>query len=497
MITYNDTRFIYNNEWLTYNGTIFFNVSDNCVCLDSFKWYKHIIKYSINHDYVWWDLTNYATYIDLSLFDDYFWNNVKNWWWDIRIYDINLQECPREIVSCDTTLKTGEVHTLIPSVSASSDTIIYIYYGNSNASDYAPTDTYGRNAVWAGYNFVFHGQSDARDSSGNIPNGTITGATIISEKIGKGYNFVKAYTQKISFGNNVNKTTNSFTISLWAKSTNTNTLQALVNKKYDLGSANRAGYSVFFENGKLRTTFSDGTLQLRRDTNTTLSSNSFLKLSAIRDVENSTIRILVNGQYNEASLSGNNPGSLSNSENLYFGIDGGSVRYLNGDIDEVRIYNGKITQQQELTEYNNQNDPASFYNTPIYISSQILNIYWLNSDISVNYEDLLVTRVMVISVNDEQSTTDNKLLNVSIYKIDTQSFTDLSLNSVEIISEDTVSSNDSKLIDILSNNVDIIYTIDSWWATQLLLSRVKPWVVWLDRITPLILKAIKHKPLVQ
>jgi len=99
-------------------------------------------------------------------------------------------------VSCDTATKTGEVHTLIPSVSASADTVIYIYYGNPSASDYLPTDTYGSQAVWGSNHRIYHSydltSSTILDSKGNY-NGTKFGGANspieVDGKFGKAQQF--------------------------------------------------------------------------------------------------------------------------------------------------------------------------------------------------------------------------------------------------------------------------------------------------------------------
>ncbi|GAG31726.1 unnamed protein product, partial [marine sediment metagenome] len=91
----------------------------------------------------------------------------------------------------------GELHFRADSLSSSSNTNFYIYYGNSGASDYAVTATYGRNNVWSNsYAAVWHLEEEVGgtgtsnlyvDSTGNGYDGddqvTATGQT---GKLGSG-----------------------------------------------------------------------------------------------------------------------------------------------------------------------------------------------------------------------------------------------------------------------------------------------------------------------
>ncbi|MDA8596759.1 DUF2341 domain-containing protein [Candidatus Pacebacteria bacterium] len=114
------------------------------------------------------DLTNFPVYLDLADFSTSFFNNINVDGGDIRITTSDGEtETAREIVSVSTGTETGEVHFLAPTLSSSTDSIFYIYYGNSGASDYAIDDTYGAENVWDDdYLAVYHMQSeDSVDST--------------------------------------------------------------------------------------------------------------------------------------------------------------------------------------------------------------------------------------------------------------------------------------------------------------------------------------------
>jgi hypothetical protein len=71
-----------------------------------------------------------------------------------------------------------EIYVNVSSVSSSSNTVIYLWYGNSTATMPLATDTYGRNAVWTNHLAVYHmtGAGDITDSTGNGHTAVNTGS---------------------------------------------------------------------------------------------------------------------------------------------------------------------------------------------------------------------------------------------------------------------------------------------------------------------------------
>jgi hypothetical protein len=111
--------------------------------------------------------TNYPGYIDLSEAPQALWDAVTSGGGDIRVFENQaggLVELPAEVVSCDTSAETGELHVLIPFLDSSADTVLSIYADGSSA-DYAVDDPFGRNAVWGDYAVVSH--DGATNSTGN------------------------------------------------------------------------------------------------------------------------------------------------------------------------------------------------------------------------------------------------------------------------------------------------------------------------------------------
>jgi len=80
-----------------------------------------------------------------------------------------------EIVSFSST--SAEIWVKLASVSSSVNTLFYIWWGNSAASAYAVSDTYGRNNVWTEFTSVWHlsALTDSKAAYGNMTQtGTLT-----------------------------------------------------------------------------------------------------------------------------------------------------------------------------------------------------------------------------------------------------------------------------------------------------------------------------------
>ncbi len=128
--------------------------------------YREMI--TINASEIDEDLTNFPVYLDLADFGSTFFTRINTDGSDIRITESDgVSEVPREIVSASTTLESGEVYFSAPTLSSTTNSVFYIYYGNALATDYAVTDTYGAENVWdSDFLAVYHMESeDAVDST--------------------------------------------------------------------------------------------------------------------------------------------------------------------------------------------------------------------------------------------------------------------------------------------------------------------------------------------
>ncbi len=309
-------------------------------------------KITINHAKVSGDISSFQLYINLSDLDDNFWSHVQNGGGDIRIKSANGTEHAREVVSCDTATKTGEVHALIPNLSSATDTEIYIHYGDSNATDYAPSSTYGSQAVWSGYSVVQHlnnlTDTTTLDSTANAKNGTkraINEPTEASGKIGQGQTFDGSddYIRVPS----VNITSGSFSISGWIKPVNPPDYTTL------------AGFDgsrriLVHPSGKALAQFNGNFFS---NQNTTI--NSWNKITYVYNSGTNKEYFYINGNYdNEQAISYSTP---LWSQNFYLGQYGETYYILIGSLDEFSVTPRVLSAAEIQTSYNNENDPSSFY----------------------------------------------------------------------------------------------------------------------------------------
>lgn len=126
--------------------------------------------------------TNVPVCVNLTELGQDFWTNIKDNGADIRITtDDGVTEVPIEVVFCDKTTDKGELYFRAPLIDSAAHYYFYIYYGNSAASAYSPSDTYGRDNVWSnGYELVLHFQETTGsyvDSTGNGYDSTSVTAT--------------------------------------------------------------------------------------------------------------------------------------------------------------------------------------------------------------------------------------------------------------------------------------------------------------------------------
>ena len=110
-------------------------------------------------------LSQFPARVDLTSFGAEFFDHIRGDCADIRVTLADgTTELPREIAWCDVAGNRGEMFFRAPQIVAGDINVFYVYYGNENAYEYAPNDSYGAFSVWGGeYVFVSHdgGQTDS------------------------------------------------------------------------------------------------------------------------------------------------------------------------------------------------------------------------------------------------------------------------------------------------------------------------------------------------
>lgn len=284
---------------------------------------------------------------------------------------------------------TGEITMWveIPTLSYTTNTTIYMFYGNSSIS----TSQENKTGVWdTNFRMVHHleegttGATDFKDSTSNnnhsnavTIDGTGSNANA-SGKIGPAVQFDGSNDNiRVADAASLDITSN-FTVSLWynadtlpgssklrnivAKTGNVSLETAGTQTNYALGlnqglSGSGHWSSVAFENSSHADSFTSQSF-------TSSTSTWYHYVGVFNDTAN-TITMYRNGSQ-VAQTTSVTAVPAANAKPLYIGVDNAAElaaisEYWDGYIDEVRVSNSARTAGWITTEYNNQNSPSTFY----------------------------------------------------------------------------------------------------------------------------------------
>jgi hypothetical protein len=251
----------------------------------------------------------------------------------------------------------------VPSLSASQDQTIYMYYGNSQIS----TPTENPPQVWdTNFKGVWHlketdidgGSGDIKDSTTNDNDGTTSGMDTNDQVAGKiagsfdldGYNDYMSVPDDASLD-----ITTEMTVEAWVKLANSADDQKIIGKRPLSGTGFLLAvddrlYPEFWNSSGTRYTFKSGTIYSNQWTHLVVTWKKYGNLTGY-----------VNGsQVNSIDAGYRDLGT--NSANLIIGGAPWDPDALNVDgiVDEIRISNTLRSTCWIETGYSNQNDPSAF-----------------------------------------------------------------------------------------------------------------------------------------
>ncbi|HRH44672.1 MAG TPA: DUF2341 domain-containing protein [Pyrinomonadaceae bacterium] len=261
---------------------------------------------------------------------------------------------------------TGEVvyWVKIPTLSHSSDTVIYMAWGDSGVT----TDQSDKNNVWdSNFKGVFHlpdGTSlSANDSTSNANNGSITGAVATTGKIGGGGSF-DGVDDQITFGHIFGLGATSWVISGWVNlaSTSLKGVFAKVGGQMN-GASIGVGNSTHDNPGNNLIGGVDGLAWNATSTSIGTGWHHWaLKINSSGQLE-----LFLDGAKVYTGAASIVTPTIGGA---YFGgfdatAGGGTPRFVNGLFDEIRVSNVARTDGWIETEYNSQSSPSTFYSIAI------------------------------------------------------------------------------------------------------------------------------------
>ena len=235
----------------------------------------------------------------------------------------------------------------IPTLSHTSDTTIYLFYGKSSVT----TDQSNGTGTWdSNYVGVWHFPNgstlSASDSTANGNNGTIGNATATTGQIDGAASF-SGSTNPISLAtNNSLQIAGNITIEAWIKTNATGDRRIIDHSNgsspyngYDFGIGNQTSGVPNFWNGSSW-----------QKAATAVNDNNWHSIAV--SVSGSSETFYKDGTV-DATTGGGAPASYTGTGYLGF--------WFNGGIDEVRLSNNARSTDWIATEYNNQSFPSSFY----------------------------------------------------------------------------------------------------------------------------------------
>jgi len=137
---------------------------------------------TIDKNYVPGSVTNVPLRFDFSRIptDHPFWGKVASDGSDLAFSDHDqTTRVPMELVSFDTSTKSGEAYYMLPTLCTAEDCVPRLYYDNSEAIAPANNDQYGREGVWnSDFGAVWHAQTLEDSTSNNRDLTANNGATL-------------------------------------------------------------------------------------------------------------------------------------------------------------------------------------------------------------------------------------------------------------------------------------------------------------------------------
>lgn len=269
---------------------------------------------------------------------------------------------PREIESYSGGVLTAWVK--VPTLSYTTDTVIYMYYGNASATEPTASSTYGSQNVWTNsFSAVWHldetgsgTAGDYKDSTSNAnasTNTTDQPTVTTSGKINSAESF-NGTSSYISAGNNAVLNTAQFSVDFW-----------VYTDTYGIA------WNTFLAKEIWGT--SKGWLFYRATTGNLIFTRGGTDEDISAPITDGWHHVVgtYNGTVFQLWIDGSSGGSktasfsVANTAPFYFGSrhgsDGtGNADYGKGILDEVRFSSAARSSGWVGTEYNNQSSPSTF-----------------------------------------------------------------------------------------------------------------------------------------
>jgi RHS repeat-associated protein len=250
----------------------------------------------------------------------------------------------------------------VPTVSHTTDTVIYMFYGNSSVT----TDQSNKNGVWdSNYLGVWHLdetsglQQDSTANGNSATAGHVTAEGSETAQIGRSDQFNAANPDHVDLPNIA--LTSAFTLEAWIYPTAYADWARVLAKAYSSNTAPYIDYDLAFDSA------SSHKIDVGFDQNGTgvgLSSNGTIPLNqwthVVGTYDGSNLRLFLNGASDNSVAASGSVASVSQTTEIGYNNVYGPQSFT-GNIDEVRISTIARSADWIATEYNNQTSLNTFY----------------------------------------------------------------------------------------------------------------------------------------
>lgn len=297
---------------------------------------------------------------------------------------------------------TGELVAWVrfPSLSATTDTQFFIYYGDSGIS----TDQSTSNTWNSDYQIVMHmdGSATEVDATSNANDGTENGTggiPTISGKIGDGRDFERGDSDFISVADdNSLDITNEITISFWYNPESTNAPDMVT-------KGTNTSYEATIRGGPRMQFKKDGGSNLTAAASYNLATSTWYYLTYVQGASGRTIYqngVSVNSDANTTAFS-------TNGDALQISRSGDAA---DGIIDEFRISDVELSGDWIATEYSNQLNPSTFI-TELDDLPSLQNIESTATTYTAGGSAIFITSDLTIGSHPTLTTLDSAIIQIS------------------------------------------------------------------------------------
>jgi RHS repeat-associated protein len=262
---------------------------------------------------------------------------------------------PFEQESYSASTGTINYWVQVSSLSHTTDTVIYMFYGNGGVTTVQSSGTSVWDVNFVGVWHLANGTSlSMKDSTINGNGGTASGITTATGKINGAGSFGGSAKASFPLPGSLS---GSFTIEEWANPNSLNSGLGLFGSRNPSDQSFDAKLTGNGVHGDIGT--GSSWLTTAADASFSYTTNTWHHIAYV--VTTSGYKIFVDGSQIGTGTFNGNPLLYNGTHTLFGGFTGSGSEYFNGVIDEIRLSKVPRTADWIATEYANENSPSTFY----------------------------------------------------------------------------------------------------------------------------------------